>query len=218
MAFPNGTPLVACSADQPKEIEVHAFHRENGSLALRTRVDLGESYWPHLATLPDDDLILAAQTRESVVASRSPDAGHTFGDPVDLRDPLSADDGWEGLDFMWIATDPWGAVHFLLREDPCPSDPTYLLALTCDFALPRESMDVVHAAFSPSLDEILAERQLDPPDTSPEEHRPESAAPSYGDHFFGADFGPERGVLAWTQDKAIELTAVVPEGTGSTSP
>lgn len=37
-----------------------------------------------------------------------------------------------------------------------------------------------------------------------------SAAPAYGDHFFGIGFRDDRGLLVWTEEKTLKMTAIEP--------
>lgn len=222
VAFPNGTPVFACSvvggegrvvvsSDPPvQRVEVHRFDPDEGTFALRSELN-ASTVARQLTTLPNETLVLAGSSGSTVEAWLSHDAGRSWTDAVDLSEGLSSSGDWASADLKWTATDPWGGLHVLVEADVCPD----AQAPTCPSAGPPE---IVHAAFSPTLDEVLAERALDPPDTSLEEHRPASAAPGYGDHFFGIDFGPERGYLVWTEDKALEMTTVEPVWNGTSAP
>lgn len=200
VAFADRTPVVACAEND--SVSVHA-HDPGDGVEERGRVALDGARYPLLTDTPNGSLVLAGSTDAatgSVPLWLSHDGGRTWTEAVDAAG-LAGLDG-EDVEATWVATDPWGSVHVLLRAFP----PGASVPFQGD-RVGRPT--VVHAAFSPDLSEVLASQRLDPPGQV-QDGRPESVETDTGDHYFGIAFGPDRGYLAWTEDRSLRLTAVEP--------
>ena len=201
-------PYVACAlADEDFDLSgIGFFHIDTMGATFHEVAVIEEegAYWPQPVVVADGSLVIAFEDFDdaTVWLTRSTNGGLNWTTPVDARDLLAADDGWDYANNYWFEADPWGAVHILLGGTACAGE--LVLLMGC----PR---GLVHAAIDPVDWVVLSETVLDEPGPALEDmHVPPPLAPAWGDHYYGIAFTHDAGFMVWTRKQVLEFTTFEP--------
>lgn len=195
----DGSPIWPCGGGT-----LYALDRADGALEAIASPDLGQGIFPILLQPTDGTLVLLAQDRATVKASVAEGSPANWSDPIDLRDRLDVEDGWDRAALYGWSTGQHGTVHLLLsgpgpRRQMAP-DPVV------------GDRRVAFAVLAPDLPHVLRQTLLQSSDPQPDDRRlpPSAGPPVGGDHYYGLDVTSETGWAAWTSDRGIDLTRIAP--------
>jgi len=187
MAFWEGTPLLLCGGRDRSDntgVRILALDMATGDLEEWAELDGMPCLAPLAVRALGGPLVVASGWCGVEDAKVAFSTdGRTF-EVMGLGKAIGVPVTW----LYWHEADPWGNTHFVVRD---------------------AAGDVHHVAFDPVARKPILDQVLrgEAPMVS------ESAAPAYGDHFYGVAFGAEHGYAVWTRDKGLDFARVEPAWT-----
>lgn len=189
--------VAACSGSPPGLLEFDAGNDTWDPLASFAGED---SLVTFAASAANDSLAVVSQVGHEGLRARTSGAGSaSWGPSIDLRANLRLEDTWNHIELMAAAADPGGHVNLLLKGYIACSGPS------CDSTLEPE-WQVVHARLNAAEWTVLEEETLvaAPPMSATRVPRLQDVAP-IDDGFYAIEFSGDRGVMAWTNQGAIDF-------------
>lgn len=199
--------LVACtefgSDGRASRVRILAFDPDRNAIANVSEARTDGNEWPMLVSGGPETVHLVSESGQAVHVLRSLDAGRTWGAPISLRALVRLDDAWTALEYQWVAADPWGALHVLLKGGSvCTSDAAGLI--DC------EDAQIFHLALDPKSGRLIGETQLTPTDPAASKRLPPTLGPTFGAEYDALAFGANHGYLFWGQDGGVDYSWVTP--------